>query len=73
MSTPVTKSMSSSLDANLSRGVREALLRRFEAQRSSKAIVGVFLVSIAQRSDDVTCAYLLEKIGLPVYWHCLAH
>ena len=37
---------------------------KLEAQKSSKAIVGAVIVAIAQRFDDVTCAYLLEKTGL---------
>ena len=34
---------------------------KFEAQRSSKTIVGAVLVATAQRFDDVTCARLLGK------------
>ena len=37
---------------------------KFEAQRSSEAIVGAVLVATAQRFDDVTCSQLLEKTGL---------
>ena len=45
---------------------KDLLLRRFEAQTSSEDVMGLFLVSIAQRFDDVTCQ-LFEKTDLQCF------
>ena len=44
------------LDAKLSRGVREDLLQSLRLKEAAKPSWGLFLVAIAQRFDDVTCA-----------------